>query len=110
MALLIKDGVGRRQFPMSCSKAARRTSCARSAGESHSPRDAEGRVRNAHGMTKGKVGLRVDDIGEGLADLIDLARLQLMLLARVEVEDRLSRVLLAITGRTVCPESAAPME
>jgi hypothetical protein len=54
-------------------------------------------------MAEGEVRLRIDDIGESLADLIDLPRLQLMSCARIEVEDRLPRVILAISGATVRP-------
>jgi len=43
--------------------------------QSHRLSDAEGRIGNAHRMPKGEVGLRIDDIGKGLADLIDLTRL-----------------------------------
>ena len=40
--------------------------------------DAERRIGDANGVAEGKGRLGIDDIGEGLADLIDLARFQLM--------------------------------
>ena len=72
-------------------------------GQSHRLGNAERRIRNAHRMTEGEVRLCIDDIGESLADLIDLSRLQFVLRAGIEVEDRLPRVLLTIAGSTVCP-------
>ena len=54
--------------------------------------------------------LGVDDVGEGLAYLIDLAGLQLVFCPCIEVEDGLARVLLAIAGRAVGPERTAVVE
>src|SRR5260370_1176839 len=64
-------------------------------------RSRPGRNRSRRGEGGGR--LRIQDTGEGLADLVALARLDLMSWACVEEEDRMSRVLLAIAGGTVCP-------
>ena len=107
---LIEDGVWQREFSKVMEEGGSANELAPRLGEAEGARDIAGHLRYAEGVSIGEGRLCTDDIGEGLAEAVDLLMGEWMRLLGAETEDEPKRGVVVIEGQAAGPEGPFTVE